>query len=171
MCLPVNKYFHPSSPRLWEEQSEAPWLYGLFTLLSASERSEWGARSLPVLSATEECGLGAFPRRSTWGWGGDRSLMPAGSSLCHPAPGALRHCWWWAKPAEKGRLLLMYFYEKVQGDLKSQAPKSQFKDKMFFASCGKRDHEEGDGEGLSNKSRLQLLLSFVLQSVRKKLLF
>lgn len=40
MCLPVvNKYFHPS-PCSLEEQSEAPRPYGLFTLLSASERFE-----------------------------------------------------------------------------------------------------------------------------------
>lgn len=65
----------------------------------------------------------------------------------------------------------MYFYEKVQGDLKSQAPKSQFKDKMFFASCGKRDHEEGDGEGLSKKSCLPTAAQFCIAKCKEKITF
>lgn len=107
-----------------------------------------------MLSATEECVLRAFPRCSTWGWGDD-------PCLCHPAPAdGLNQL--------KRTNFINIFLFKSLGDCKSQVSNSQLKDNMFFASWRKRDCEEDDGQGLSKKKYLQLLLKFSIIKCKEK---
>lgn len=176
------------------EQSESPWPYSLFTLLSAGERFEWEARSLPVLSATEECALCAFPRCSTWGQGGNCSisLTQSSNSPCHPnsrtvgtsakftsvllatpllAPG--RNSYWCDKTAESANFYLNAFIKSnFRGTWRVKLLTLTSRTKYLLCHVKR---EKGSQRGwqvqwISKESNLQecLLLSFVFYSVRKK---